>query len=295
MGRRAQQVRSSWLRLAILAVLALALTATPAAANARSGVIVLPGATSAEGIASGRGSTFFAGDLFTGDIFRGDIQHGSAELFIDAPSGRMAAGMKFDPRSGLLFVAGLGTGQGYVYDTTTASTVAVYQFADPATAPVINDVALTREGAWFTDSTHPVLYLVPFAHAGDDDDHHRSGDDDADDEQRAEDHAAEGREHESQRHHDLPGAFTTLALSGPAAQINGQFSLNGIAATGDGKTLVVAHTGNESLYTVDPATGASALDRGGERAQRRRHPARRTSALGGAELLQPDLGDPPQL
>src|SRR6185312_13526815 len=53
MGRRAQRVRSSWLRLAILAVLLLALTATPAAAKARSGVIVLPGATSAEGIASG--------------------------------------------------------------------------------------------------------------------------------------------------------------------------------------------------------------------------------------------------
>ena len=40
-------------------------------------LIVLPGATSAEGIASGPGSTFFAGDLFTGDIFRGDMQHGT--------------------------------------------------------------------------------------------------------------------------------------------------------------------------------------------------------------------------
>jgi sugar lactone lactonase YvrE len=124
---------------------------------------------------------------------------------------------------------------------------------------VINDVALTRDGAWFTDSTHPVLYFVPLVHDRDDDEGHRSGDDDADDEQRAEDHADEGQEHESQRHHDVPGAFSTLPLSGPAAQINGQFSLNGIAATRDGKTLVVAHTGNESLYTVDPATGASAL------------------------------------
>jgi sugar lactone lactonase YvrE len=225
MGRGQRRVRSSWSRLAILAVLPLALTATPAAASTKSGVIVLPGATSAEGIASGRGSTFFAGDLFTGDIFRGDLQHGSAELFIDAPDGRQAAGMKFDAPSGLLFVAGLGTGQGYVYDTATASMVAVYQFADPATAPLINDVTLTREGAWFTDSAHPVLYFVPAAHG-------------------------------------VPGAFTTLALSGPAAQINGQFSLNGIAATPDGKTLVVAHTGNASLYTVDPATGASALIEG---------------------------------
>src|SRR5207249_464960 len=200
-------------------------TAPPAAAAPRSAVVVLPGATAAEGIAGGPGSTFFAGDLFTGDIFRGDLQHGTAELFIDAPDTRQAAGMKFDPASGLLFVAGMFTGQGYVYDTATGSTVALYQFADPADGPVINDVTITREGAWFTDSIHPTLYFVPLAGG-------------------------------------VPGPFRALALSGPAAEINGQFSLNGIAATADGATLVVAHTGNASLYTVDPATGASALIEG---------------------------------
>ena len=35
----------------------------------------------------------------------------------------------------------------------------------------------------------------------------------------------------------------------------GQFNLNGIAAAG--KTLIVAHSGNGALYTVDPSTGAS--------------------------------------
>ena len=48
-------------------------------------VIVLPGATSAEGIAAGQGTTFYAGDLFAGDIFRGDCPAGTAELFIDVP------------------------------------------------------------------------------------------------------------------------------------------------------------------------------------------------------------------
>ena len=160
-----QCVRDAWSRLTVVAVLALVVTATPAAAAPRSDVVVLPGATAAEGIAGGPGSTFFAGDLFTGDIFRGDLQHGTAELFIDAPDTRQAAGMKFDPASGLLFVAGLFTGQGYVYDTATGSTVALYQFADPADGPVINDVTITREGAWFTDSTHPTLYFVPLAGA----------------------------------------------------------------------------------------------------------------------------------
>jgi DNA-binding beta-propeller fold protein YncE len=34
--------------------------------------------------------------------------------------------------------------------------------------------------------------------------------------------------------------------------------LNGIAATPDGSTLIVAHSNNATIYTVDPTTGASA-------------------------------------
>ena len=69
-------------------------------------VIVLPGASSAEGIAAGPGTTFYAGDLVGGDIFRGDLQQGSAELFINAPDGRMAMGMAADVAHDLLYVAG---------------------------------------------------------------------------------------------------------------------------------------------------------------------------------------------
>jgi hypothetical protein len=79
------------------------------------GSIVLPGATSAEGVAAGAGNTFFAGDLFAGDIFRGDVRAGTASLFIDAPAGRQALGMKVDVAHHLLFVAGGFTGQAYVY------------------------------------------------------------------------------------------------------------------------------------------------------------------------------------
>ena len=59
------------IRTATAPLLMLALTialAVPAAASRPAPVIVLPGASSAEGIASGRGATFFAGDLFRGDI-----------------------------------------------------------------------------------------------------------------------------------------------------------------------------------------------------------------------------------
>jgi sugar lactone lactonase YvrE len=211
-------------RRAVVPLLLLAVVsalAVSAAAATRAGVIVLPGASSAEGVAAGRGTTFYAGDLFGGDVFRGDVQHGTAEMFVDAPTGRMALGMAADVAQDLLFVAGGFTGQGYVYDTRTGDTVATYQFASPP-ATVINDVALTTDGAWFTDSAQANLYFVPVSATG------------------------------------VPGPFTTLALSGPAADTSGDFNLNGIQATSDGKTLVVAHSGNGSLYTVDPASGESA-------------------------------------
>ena len=213
-------VRRAFTLMSLLLVALVAGLAVPAAA-APAEVIVLPGASSAEGIAAGAGTTFYAGDLFAGDIFRGDIQRGTAQLVIDAPTGRMALGMAADIPHGLLFVAGGFTGQGYVYDIRTGATVADYQFASPP-ATVINDVAVTQAGAWFTDSVQAKLYFVPVSDAG------------------------------------IPGSFMTLALSGPASDTSGQFNLNGIEVTPNGKTLIVAHSGTGQLYTVDPASGASA-------------------------------------
>ena len=217
--------RAAGLTLAIL-LLGTGLQAAPAAAHPamprHDSAIILPGATSAEGIARGAGSTFYAGDLFAGDIYRGDIRKGTAALFIDAPAGRMALGMKADLAHRLLFVAGGFTGHGYVYDTKTGASLADYPFGAPNTS-IINDIALVRGGAWFTDSAQPKLYFVPI----------------------------DG--------HGNPGPFTTLTVTGPAAALSGSFNLNGIAATANGKTLIVAHTGNAALYTVNPKTGASAL------------------------------------
>jgi hypothetical protein len=218
--RRLSSARIGKVAAQVLLVALVGALAVSAAAARPTEVIVLPGATSAEGIAAGRGTTFYAGDLFAGDIFRGDVQRGTAELFIDAPAGRMAVGMVADLAHELLFVAGGFTGQGYVYDTGTGATVATYQFASSAT--LINDVALTKDGAWFTDSFQAKLYFVPVSASG------------------------------------VPGPFSTLALSGPAADTSGDFNLNGIQATSNGKTLVVGHSANGELYTVDPATGASA-------------------------------------
>jgi hypothetical protein len=213
----------------ITCVVGLVITGIPPAAATAPEVIVLPGATSAEGIAHGEGSTFYAGDLFAGDVFRGDLEKGTAELFIDAPQGRWAVGMDADTGRDLLYVAGGGTGQAYVYDLRTGATVATYQFAPPSPpdadppTTLVNDVTVTEAGAWFTESRRGVLYFVPIDH------------------------------------HGRPGAeFRTLTLRGPAAETPGPYNLNGIAEVRHGGTLVVAHTADGALYTVDPATGDSA-------------------------------------
>ncbi len=226
--RRPPPVRIRWtalplLTLTLAATLATPATASPATAGSRSPVseIVLPGATSAEGIARGDGSTFYAGDLFLGDIYRGDVRRGRAALFVDAPAGRQAVGMSFDGRHDLLFVAGGFTGQAYVYDTDTGATVASYQLGAPGSA-VVNDVVITRTGAWFTDSSQAVLYFVPISRYG------------------------------------VPGAFRSLPITGPASDTSSDFNINGIQASPDGRTLLVAHSGLGQLFTIDPRTGASA-------------------------------------
>ncbi|MET3163249.1 UNVERIFIED_ORG: hypothetical protein ABIB19_001662 [Arthrobacter sp. UYEF10] len=206
--------------IALMGVLAPVLPAS--ASPPADSVIVLQGATSAEGIAAGSGTTFYAGDLALGDIYRGDIRKDKARLFIDVSDfdsqPRAAVGMKADTRNDLLFVAGGATGKAFVYNTESGEPVEDFMLAPG----FINDVTLTRDGAWFTNSAAGELYFLPVGRRGE------------------------------------LGTVETLELSGPAAGLTGPFNLNGIAAANGGRVLIVAHSNNESLYTVDPYTGESA-------------------------------------
>jgi sugar lactone lactonase YvrE len=204
----------------VSAALCFALAA-PAGAQPFPDSIPLPDDFAPEGIATGAGTTFYAGSITLGDIYRGDLRTGEGAIFIDAPAGRSALGLKADRRHGLLFVAGGTTGEAYVYDLRTGTPVASYQFGTPG-ASLVNDVIVTRDAAYFTDSFAPVLYVVPIEPGGE------------------------------------LGPGETLALSGPAtAVVPGEPGLNGIEATQDGKTLIVNHTALGALFTVDAATGES--------------------------------------
>jgi len=202
-----------------LAVLSLLLGLSGPVAAATK-VIVLPGATSAEGITDAGDGAFYTGDLIAGTIFREDVRRGTAERFIEVPPGTGAAGLDLDRRHDLLFVAGGNGGKAYVYNTRTKAKVADYTFGDPRTS-YINDVAVTPYGAWFTDSYHPQLFFVPDVFG-------------------------------------VLGSPRTLQLSGPGAGGSpSEFFMNDIISTPSGGTLLVAATTPGKVYAINPITGAS--------------------------------------
>jgi sugar lactone lactonase YvrE len=183
-------------------------------------VIPLPDGFRPEGIAIGSGTTFFVGSIPTGAIYRGDLRTGEGEVFVPAQDGRAAIGLDYDARSGYLFVAGGPTGQAYVYDGDTGETVAVYQLAAPG-GVFINDVIVTRQAAYFTNSFLPEFYRVPLGPGG-----------------------------------ALPeqGEIETIPLSGDFVQ-GALFNANGIAATPNGKWLIIVQSNTGSLFRVNPESG----------------------------------------
>jgi sugar lactone lactonase YvrE len=196
------------------------LVAAPARAAAFPASIPVPVDFQPEGIAVGPGSTFYVGSMRTGDIYRGDLRSGSGSVFVHAPQGRAALGLEVDVARHLLFAAGGVSGAAYVYSTVNGTTVATLQLGQPGST-LINDMVVTREAAFFTDSFAPVLYRVSISPTG------------------------------------ALGTPTTLHLTGPAATMTQGFNLNGIDATPDGRTLVVDHSDLGQVFTIDPATGAS--------------------------------------
>jgi sugar lactone lactonase YvrE len=209
---------------ALAAVASLVAVATAIAAAAFPERIPLPDGYRPEGIAAGNGKTLYVGSIPTGEVRKVDAKTGDVDPLVPArPGERQAIGLKFD--HGRLFVAGGGTGAGYVYDAKTGKDLAVFEFFTPTGqgSTFVNDVFVTRDAAYFTDSRRSVLYVV-----------------------------------ES----DL-GGFRELPL--PDVPLGDGNNLNGIVATPDGKTLIAVRGGNYGeLWRIDPKTGRAALiDLGG--------------------------------
>jgi len=115
-------------------------------------IISLPNGWQPEGIASGRGTSFYVGSLAGGGIYAGDFGTGEGSILAPGQAGLMTMGLCVDQRTSYLFAAGGVGGQGRVYDAVTGDLLKTYQFQDNTWPPtsLVNDVIVTQEAAYFT-------------------------------------------------------------------------------------------------------------------------------------------------
>jgi sugar lactone lactonase YvrE len=211
--------------IAAFVLLALVLPLAGSSGGSFPERIDLPDGWQPEGIAIGRGSSVYAGSRATGAVWKGDLRTGEGSVLVEGQAGRQATGLMVD-RRGRLFVSGAATGQAYVYDAKTGEQIALFQLAQAPT--FINDVVVTRDAAWFTDSRQPVLYRIPIGRGG------------------------------------ALGTPETIELSGDYEHLPPPaFNLNGIDATPNGRTLIVVQSTTGKLFKVSADGVTEEIDLGG--------------------------------
>jgi sugar lactone lactonase YvrE len=189
-------------------------SSAPLADGDKSKVHVLPGdAVFPEGIAFQPSTDdFFVSSTTDGTIFRGDIHKKNAKVFLPGGAdGRTTAiGLKVDHDR--LFVAGGGTGQMFIYNTENRKLIA--KFSNGVQPTFINDVAIGSNGtAYFTDSLSPFLYRIS-------------------------------------RDHNTFTFERWLDFTGTPLVFQPGFNVNGIAATSNGKYLIVVQSNTGKLFRI---------------------------------------------
>jgi sugar lactone lactonase YvrE len=185
----------------------------------------LPDGFAPEGIAIDQYGIAYFGSRVTGTIHRIELSLGEGSTLAEGP-GTPSLGLQAD-YSGRLFVAGGSGGDARVIDTTTGEVLASF----PLDGGFVNDVILTPDAAYFTDSYNPALYVLPLGPDG-------ALPDQAD--------------------------VVTLPLTGIPFTPE-TINANGIVTTPDGRALLVVHSTEGTLYRVNLANGeATPVDLGGE-------------------------------
>jgi sugar lactone lactonase YvrE len=209
--------------LVAFAGLALALPLAATSANSFPGQLNLPNGWQPEGIAIGKGTTFYVGSIPTGRVWKGNLRNGQGAVLVP-DRGRRAVGVEYDDRKRRLFVAGGPLGAGYVYDARTGADVRQYSFASGDT--FVNDVVVTRTAAWFTDSRRQFLYKVPIGRRG------------------------------------ALGDAQAIPLTGDIVFGVG-FNVNGIDATPNGRTLIIVQSNTGKLFKVTQQGVTTEINLGG--------------------------------
>ncbi|MBG0855415.1 superoxide dismutase [Streptomyces spinoverrucosus] len=202
---------------------AAALTVAAGTGTARAGTkttwpteFPLPDGFLPEGITIGSKPYAYMGSRANGAILRTDLRTGEYETVHPGTTGTVSIGLKLD-RDGLLYVAGGGGGTARVHDSRTGRLIRTYQLS-ATSGQFINDVILTGDRAWFTDSRAAVLYGVP---------------------------------------RDRDGKVRALPLTGDWTQTPDVINANGIVATPDGRGLIVVKSTPGELYHVSLKSGSA--------------------------------------
>ena len=112
-----------------------------------------------EGIAVGKGDTFYVGSIPTGAVYAGSLRTGTGNVLVPGATGHAATGLEVRPRPAV----GLRRGdrQGVrLQRPQPARCSNEIQLATSAGPTFINDVVVTGRAAYFTDSNRPVIYKV---------------------------------------------------------------------------------------------------------------------------------------
>lgn len=213
------------LRKTLLLTMAVLLVTAVAAAAATDGTV--PGAAGfPESIAVQPGtSKFFVSSFTTGAVYRGSPGHQARVFLRSAGAGRTsAAGIKFDGPSRLMVISGtspLQLDQLQIFSSKTGRHEATFH-ARASDQANLNDAALAGDGdVYITDFATPAIYRVTAQQL-------------------------------------KRGSGTLARWLVPPARIVPTLpplgNFNGIAATADGRYLIVGQTGNGALYRIDIAT-----------------------------------------
>jgi sugar lactone lactonase YvrE len=187
--------------------------------------ISVPNGFAPEGIAIS-GAYAYLGSRATGSVYKASLRTGTGSVIYTGP-GTPSNGLKIDSR-GRAFISGNTGGDIRVISISTGALLKSYQVATAGTI-FINDVVLTKNAAWFTDSFNAKLYKLAIASDG-----------------------------------TLADSIVTLDLTGITITGGGAINLNGIEQTPDAKSLLVVQSNTGLLFKVDKSTGvATQVDLGG--------------------------------
>lgn len=192
-------------------------------------VISLPDGFSPDGITISDDSTMYVASFYDGTIVRGSADSTAlTDVLVEGEADRPGWGMDLDDTAEHLFVAGGFARTARVYNAMTGILEAEVVLTNGG---IVNDVIVTSEAAYFTNSSLPELYELPIDNSG-----------------------------------AVNGDVRTIALTGDF-QFDAEYFANGngIVDAQDG-VVIVNHSYLGKIYAIDTKSGvAKEISLGSER------------------------------